>query len=137
MVLFADVVGFTRLAAAFPADNTVGLLNEIFSRFDDIVARYEVEKIKTIGDACMIASGLPLARRDHAHIVAENALAMREIVQGIAQERSLPLQLRLGMHTGPMVAGIIGLRKFASDIWGDIVNLASRWSPRPRRVEFR
>jgi adenylate cyclase len=67
-----------------------------------------MERIKTICDAYMMASGLPLPRRDHAHIVAEIALAMREIVQGIAQERSLPLQLRLGMHTGPVVAGIIG-----------------------------
>ena len=125
-VLFADVVGFTPLAAAFPADNTVGLLNDIFSGFDDLLERYEVEKIKTIGDAYMIASGLPTARRDHAHVVAEVALAMRAVVEKIAAERSLPLELRLGLHTGPVVAGIIGLRKFAYDIWGDTVNIASR-----------
>jgi adenylate cyclase len=125
-VLFADVVGFTRLAAAFPADNTVGLLNEIFSGFDDLIERYEVEKIKTIGDAYMIASGLPIARRDHAHVVAEVALGMRATVERIAAARSLPLELRLGIHTGPVVAGIIGLRKFAYDIWGDTVNVASR-----------
>ena len=125
-VLFADVVGFTPLAAAFPADNTVGLLNDIFSGFDDLIERYEVEKIKTIGDAYMIASGLPIARRDHAHVVAEAALAMRAIVEKIAAERSLHLQLRLGINTGPVVAGIIGLRKFAYDIWGDTVNVASR-----------
>jgi adenylate cyclase len=125
-VLFADVVGFTRLAAAYPADNVVSLLNHIFSEFDELIARYEAEKIKTIGDAYMIASGLPVARSDHAHVIAEVALAMREIVEGIASERSLPLKLRLGIHTGPVVAGIIGLRKFAYDIWGDTVNIASR-----------
>jgi adenylate cyclase len=125
-VLFADVVGFTPLAATFPADNTVGLLNEIFSGFDDLIERYEVEKIKTIGDAYMIATGLPIARRDHAHVVAEVALDMRAIVEKIAAARSLPLELRIGIHTGPVVAGIIGLRKFAYDIWGDTVNVASR-----------
>jgi class 3 adenylate cyclase len=125
-ILFADVVGFTKIAAAFPADSVVRLLNRIFSAFDGIVDEWEVEKIKTIGDAYMVASGLPLARQDHAVVVAEVALAMRAAVEGIAKEHAVALELRIGIHTGPVVAGIIGLKKFAYDVWGDTVNLASR-----------
>jgi adenylate cyclase len=125
-ILFADVVGFTRLAAAYPADNIVRLLNRIFTAFDEVAERWDVEKIKTIGDAYMVASGLPIARQDHAAVVAEVALAMRDAVERIAAEQGIVLQLRLGIHTGPVVAGIIGLKKFAYDIWGDTVNIASR-----------
>ncbi|HET6522101.1 MAG TPA: adenylate/guanylate cyclase domain-containing protein [Geminicoccaceae bacterium] len=125
-ILFADLVGFTRLAAGYPADNVVGLLNRIFSAFDELAEQWDVEKIKTIGDAYMLGSGLPVARHDHAAVVAEVALAMREVVERIARERGLVLELRIGIHTGPVVAGIIGLRKFAYDVWGDTVNVASR-----------
>jgi class 3 adenylate cyclase len=125
-ILFADVVGFTRLAAGYPADNLVGLLNRIFTRFDDLVERWQAEKIKTIGDAYMAACGLPQPRSDHAAVAAELALEMRAIVAEIAKEQGLVLQLRIGIHTGPVVAGIIGSRKFAYDIWGDTVNVASR-----------
>jgi class 3 adenylate cyclase len=110
-------VSFTRLAASYPADNIVGLLNRIFSEFDELIESYEVEKIRTIGDAYMIASGLPVARSDHVHVIAEVALVMREIVERVARERSLQLKLRFGIHVGPVVAGIIELRKFAYDIW--------------------
>jgi class 3 adenylate cyclase len=125
-ILFADVVGFTRLAAARPADQIVRLLNRIFTAFDELADRWDVEKIKTIGDAYMVASGLPLARDDHAAVVAEVALAMREAARRIADEQGLVLELRIGVHTGPVVAGIIGLKKFAYDVWGDTVNVASR-----------
>ena len=125
-VLFADVVGFTRLAAAYPADNLVRLLNRIFTAFDKIAERWEVGKIKTIGDAYMIASGLPVARQDHAHVIAEVALAMQTAAARIGREQGLVLELRIGIHTGPVVAGIIGLKKFAYDVWGDTVNIASR-----------
>lgn len=97
-VLFADVVGFTRLAAAYPADNVVRLLNRILTAFDEIGERWEVEKIKTIGDAYMIASGLPLMRQDHAHVVAEVALAMRAAVARIGREQGLVLELRIGIR---------------------------------------
>lgn len=125
-ILFADVVGFTRLAAARPADQIVRLLNRIFTAFDELADHWDVEKIKTIGDAYMVASGLPLARDDHAAVVAEVAIAMREAVRRIADEQGLVLELRIGVHTGPVVAGIIGLKKFAYDVWGDTVNVASR-----------
>lgn len=125
-ILFADVVGFTQLAAARPADQIVRLLNRIFTAFDDLAERWDVEKIKTIGDAYMVASGLPLARDDHAAVVAEVALAMRSAVGRIAREQGLDLELRIGVHTGPVVAGIIGRKKFAYDVWGDTVNVASR-----------
>jgi guanylate cyclase len=125
-ILFADVVGFTRLAAAHPADQVVRLLNRIFTAFDELAERWGVEKIKTIGDAYMVASGLPLARHDHAAVVAEVALAMRVAVERVGREQGLVLELRIGIHTGSVVAGIIGLKKFAYDVWGDTVNLASR-----------
>jgi guanylate cyclase len=125
-ILFADVVGFTRLAAAYPADQVVRLLNRIFTEFDRLAERWDVEKIKTIGDAYMLASGLPVARREHAAVVVEAALEMRAIVERIAAEYGIVLQIRIGVHTGPVVAGVIGLKKFAYDIWGDTVNIASR-----------
>ena len=125
-ILFADVVGFTRLPASYPADQVVRLLNRIFTAFDRLAERWGAEKIKTIGDAYMVASGLPLARYDHAAVVAEVALAMRDEVEQIAADHRLPLELRIGVHTGPVVAGIIGLKKFAYDVWGDTVNVASR-----------
>jgi class 3 adenylate cyclase len=125
-ILFADVVGFTRLAAAFPADNLVGLLNRIFSALDDLAEQFGVEKIKTIGDAYMVAAGLPTARQDNVAVIAELALAAHPVIRRIAEEQGLVLQLRIGIHTGPVVAGIIGLKKFSYDVWGDTVNIASR-----------
>ena len=125
-ILFADIVGFTRIAAGTPADNVVRLLNRLFTAFDEIAERWRVEKIKTIGDAYMVGAGLPLARDQHAAVIAEVALEMRDATERIAGEQGLKLELRIGVHTGPVVAGVIGLKRFAYDLWGDTVNLASR-----------
>lgn len=125
-VLFADIVGFTPLAEKLPPQELINLLDEIFSRFDSVVDRMGLEKIKTIGDAYMAAAGVPRPRPDHAAAMAELALTLQEITQSIAQARSVPLAIRIGLHSGPVVAGVIGRRKFAYDLWGDTVNTAAR-----------
>jgi class 3 adenylate cyclase len=119
-VLFADIVGFTPLAATIPATEVVTMLDEVFTRFDDLVDHYGAEKIKTIGDAYMAVVGVPTPRPDHVAVAAELALAMRDSLVG---QRLL---VRIGIATGPAVAGVIGRRKFAYDLWGDTVNTASR-----------
>lgn len=125
-VLFADIVGFTRLSAHMSPTELVVLLNGIFSTFDRLAERHRLEKIKTIGDAYMVVGGLPTPRADHAEAISEMALDMqREIVQ-FKVENGEPLHLRIGIHTGPVVAGVIGTRKFSYDLWGDTVNTASR-----------
>ena len=125
-VLFADIVGFTRLAARLPPERIVHLLNELFCQFDDLVDRLGLEKIKTIGDCYMVAGGLPEPRADHAEAIAELALAMQGIVAALATRTGEPLAVRIGLHSGPVVAGVIGKRKFIYDLWGDTVNTASR-----------
>jgi adenylate cyclase len=125
-VLFADIVGFTRMSARLPPERIVHLLNDLFCRFDDLAGRLGLEKIKTIGDCYMVAGGLPEPRPDHAEAVAEMALAMLEIVTELAARTGEPLTVRIGIHSGPVVAGVIGKRKFIYDLWGDTVNLASR-----------
>jgi class 3 adenylate cyclase len=120
-VLFADLVGFTGLAERMSPVQLVDTLDELFSRFDDLAARHGLEKIKTIGDAYMVVGGVPAPRPDHALAVAHLALQMRDLVA----HRS-DLQIRIGIHSGPVVAGVIGARKFMFDLWGDTVNLASR-----------
>jgi class 3 adenylate cyclase len=125
-LLFADIVGFTPLAASMPAEDVVALLAEVFARFDDLITRCGVEKIKTIGDAYMVAGGVPESVPDHAERLARCALGMMEIVQQFSAESGHPLQLRMGLHRGPAVAGVIGTTKFAYDLWGETVNLASR-----------
>jgi adenylate cyclase len=125
-VLFADIVGFTRIAADLPPARTVALLNEIFSQFDDLVEGMGVEKIKTIGDSYMVVGGVPLPLANHAAACADMALAMLEVIQTFNQRNKSDWQIRVGMHTGPLVAGIIGSKKFAYDLWGDTVNIASR-----------
>jgi class 3 adenylate cyclase len=119
-VLFADVVGFSRIAAEQPAEATVALLDRLFSRFDDLVEQAGVEKIKTDRDVYMVAGGVPLPLRDHARAVAELALAMRE------EAHRFGLDLRIGINSGPVVAGVIGQKRFVYDLWGDTVNVASR-----------
>ena len=126
-VLFADLVGFTERSAIMAADELVALLDEIFSAFDRIADAENVEKIKTIGDAYMVAGGLPEPRADHLQAVARTALAMRDEIAAVAERPGHGwLAVRIGIAEGPAVAGVIGRRKFIYDLWGDTVNTASR-----------
>ena len=125
-VLFADIVGFTALSAVMNPIDLVELLNKIFSRFDLLCDRHGLEKIKTIGDAYMVVGGLPYPRADHAEAIAQMALDMQtEIARFNANNRKY-FSIRVGIHSGPVVAGVIGIKKFIYDLWGDTVNLASR-----------
>jgi adenylate cyclase len=125
-VLFADIVGFTKLSARLPPERIVAMLNDLFCQFDDVAGALGLEKIKTIGDCYMVAGGLPEPRPDHADAVARMALAMLAIVDALAARTGEALGVRIGMHSGPVVAGVIGKRKFIYDLWGDTVNVASR-----------
>lgn len=125
-VLFADIVGFTELSTQISATELVNLLNEIFSTFDKLSDKYSLEKIKTIGDNYMVAGGLPAQRPDHAEIVAQMALDMQASVAQFNLQHQTNLNIRIGMNTGPVVAGVIGTKKFIYDLWGDTVNIASR-----------
>jgi class 3 adenylate cyclase len=125
-ILFADIVGFTELSARLPPLELIDLLNELFSAFDYLTEKYQLEKIKTIGDSYMVAGGLPEARPDHAQAVADMALEMQMVVARFNTERAEPLDIRIGLHTGPVIAGVIGSKKFIYDLWGDTVNTASR-----------
>jgi guanylate cyclase len=125
-VLFADIVGFTPLSASLAPDEVVTLLNGLFTAFDRLVDGYGLEKIKTIGDAYMVAAGVPAPRADHAAAVADLALAMRVELAIVRREIDSPLDIRIGLDSGPAVAGVIGKRKFIYDLWGDTVNTASR-----------
>jgi guanylate cyclase len=124
-VLFADVVGFTPMSAEMTPPQLVGLLNSVFTRFDEFVEELDLEKIKTIGDEYMVAAGVPSPRDDHAEAIAELALRIRDHVATHDFEGHR-LELRIGIHSGPVVAGIIGTHKFSYDLWGDTVNTASR-----------
>ncbi|MBI2812685.1 MAG: response regulator [Opitutae bacterium] len=125
-VMFADIVGFTRIAAKQSPHRTVQLLNELFSGFDRIAEQRELEKVKTIGDAYMLAAGVPVIRTDHAEACAEAAFEFLEAVRVFNRRHSLDWGIRVGMNSGPVVAGIIGTKKFSYDLWGDTVNIASR-----------
>jgi class 3 adenylate cyclase len=122
-VLFADIVGFTELSAKIMPEELVGWLNQIFSLFDGLAEKHGLEKIKTIGDAYMAVAGLPMPRSDHAQAAANMALAMQQAISTLAGGQ---LKVRLGLHSGPVVAGVIGKKKFSYDLWGDTVNTASR-----------
>jgi class 3 adenylate cyclase/CheY-like chemotaxis protein len=125
-ILFADLVGFTALATKLPPERVLDILSTVFSHFDRAVAGGGLEKIKTIGDAYMVAGGLPVVAADHARRVADLALEMLDIMRSVRASLQIDLQARIGMHTGPVVAGVIGTHKFIYDVWGDTVNTASR-----------
>jgi len=125
-ILFADLVGFTAAASRVTPAVLVNNLNRIFSAFDDLCRRLQIEKIKTIGDAYMAAAGVPMPRADHAEVIADFALAMLTALERVNAAAEIPFQMRIGIHTGAVVAGVIGSHRFLYDIWGDTVNLASR-----------
>lgn len=125
-VLFADLVDFTAASSQMQPPQLVSLLNDIFSTFDRLAEKHSLEKIKTIGDAYMAAGGLPVARPDHAEAVASMALDMQQSMGEFYRPDGHPFQLRIGINTGSVIAGVIGMRKFAYDLWGDTVNVASR-----------
>jgi len=125
-VLFADLVGFTELAGRLDPDALVAVLNRLFSAFDALAEERGLEKIKTIGDSYMVAGGIPEPRPDHAEAVADMALAMLHEVRDVAEDTGFRLAVRIGIDTGPVIAGVIGTRKFTYDLWGDTVNTASR-----------
>ena len=125
-VLFADLVGFTPMSEKMSPRDTLSLMDDVFTRFDALVDRFGLEKIKTVGDAYMLAGGLPDPTDSHADDVAGMALAMLEEVKKIHGPHGEPLSIRIGIATGPVVAGVIGRKKFLYDLWGDTVNTASR-----------
>ena len=125
-VLFADIVGFTQISAQLGAIQLVKLLNQIFSAFDRLSEKYGLEKIKTIGDAYMVVGGLPNRNANHAHAIAQMALDMQSAIAQFNIENHLDFNIRIGIHSGSVVAGVIGIKKFTYDLWGDTVNIASR-----------
>ncbi len=125
-VMFADLVNFTHISEKMPPTQLIDFLSQVFLRFDQLADKYQVEKIKTIGDAYMVISGAPVVCDDHAHRIADMALEMHAALKEVAVKTGLDLQMRIGINAGPVVAGVIGSAKFSYDLWGDTVNLASR-----------
>jgi adenylate cyclase len=137
-ILFADIVGFTELATRLPPREVVGILNGIFSGFDALLDRHGLEKIKTIGDAYLVAGGVPTPHPDHAGAVAAMALDMCESLRQFNQRGGTSFSMRVGINTGPVVGGVIGTHKFIFDLWGDAVNVASRMESHgePGRIQL-
>jgi len=137
-ILFSDLVGFTSLAGKSSPGQIIEILNSLFSSFDALAKRLRLEKIKTIGDAYMVAGGLPEEQPDHALAVADMALGMMEAVRQIGAQFGENLEARIGIHSGEVVAGIIGQHRFIYDVWGDTVNTASRLesSGLPNRIQI-
>lgn len=125
-VIFADVTNFTPLSENYSAEEIVSLLNSLFSAFDALAEEYGVEKIKTMGDSYMAASGIPIERPDHAEAAVNMALSMLTVLAEVNASSGNNLNIRIGLHCGPVVAGVIGVKKFIYDLWGDTVNTASR-----------
>ncbi len=125
-VLFADIVNFTELCANKDPDMIVGILHELFSAFDELVEKHGLEKIKTIGDAYMAIVGAPTPRPNHAEAIAELALGIQQVMIDFNQKNQTDLAIRIGINSGPVVAGVIGTKKFSFDLWGETVNIASR-----------
>jgi class 3 adenylate cyclase len=136
-ILFSDLVGFTKMSSQTSATDLVKLLNDLFTRFDKRADALGVEKIKTIGDAYMAVAGLPIPRPDHAQLCAELALGMFDDLKAFNQENGKELDMRIGLNSGPVVAGVIGYTKFSYDLWGNTVNTASRMesTSKPGRVQ--
>jgi adenylate cyclase len=137
-ILFADVVDFTQLAERLPPAEVVGILDHLFSHFDSLAERYDLEKIKTIGDCYMVAAGVPTPRPDHARALADMALDMVDAMRSNDHVGHLGLELRIGINSGPVVAGVIGRKRFLYDLWGDAVNTASRMESHgtPGRIQI-
>jgi guanylate cyclase len=137
-ILFADLVGFTPLTNVLSPNEMVELLNEIYSQFDSLIEKHGVEKIRTIGDSYMIAAGLPRRRADHAQVLARLALEMNSYISSLAPVADRRLAFRIGINSGPVIAGVIGHKKFAYDVWGDTVNTASRMESQgvPGRIQI-
>ena len=125
-ILFADIAGFTERASEIPPTELVRFLDRLYTTFDRLVDRHGLEKIKTTGDSYMVVSGVPTPRPDHTQAIAELALDMSKAVAGLRDPRGNPVPLRRGMAAGPVVAGVVGARKFFYDVWGDAVNVAAR-----------
>ena len=125
-ILFADIENFTLRSQSLPPKSVVELLNHIFTEFDHIMRKYGIEKIKTIGDAYMAVAGAPDPSKDHAQRMANAALDMVATAKAFVDSNGDPVRLRLGMNSGPAIAGVIGVHKFAYDLWGDTVNTAAR-----------
>jgi guanylate cyclase len=137
-ILFADVVDFTPWSERFAPPEVVGYLDRLFSHFDDLAERYGLEKIKTIGDCYMVAAGVPTPRPDHAHALSCMALDMLETMHSYDEVAHHGLELRIGINSGPVVAGVIGHKRFLYDLWGDAVNTASRMESHgtPGRIQI-
>ncbi len=135
-VLFADMAGFTAMSRTMSASQLVELLGDLFSRFDLITEKHGLEKIKTIGDCYMLAGGVPVPRADHAEAVTRAAIDMQQALHDLRERTGGKVSMRIGIHSGPIVAGVIGIRKFTYDLWGDTVNVASRMesSGQPGRI---
>lgn len=127
-ILFADMAGFTARASDIPAEDLVQFLNRVFTDFDRLVESHGLEKIKTTGDAYMVVSGVPAPRSDHAQALGQLALDLRDAAAGLLDPRGRSVSIRFGIASGPVVAGVVGIRKFFYDVWGwgDAVNVASR-----------
>lgn len=124
--MFADIVGFTQISSQISPPELVSLLNDIFSTFDRLAQKHGLEKIKTIVDAYMVVGGLPMPRSDRAEAIAQMALDMQQAIIDFSNTNDRDFSIRIGINSGPVVAGVIGIKKFIYDLWGDTVNTASR-----------
>jgi guanylate cyclase len=125
-IMFVDMVNFTGISRGMTASAVVGMLNQVFTKFDDLTKKYGLEKIKTIGDAYMVAGGVPKVRADHAEAIIKMALEIQGVLAEVSASIGKDIQMRIGINSGPVIAGVIGHSKFSYDLWGDTVNLASR-----------